>query len=137
MCGLTGFWQKCGGREEDFRQQLLRMTSTLTHRGPDDSGTWLDAATGVALGFRRLSVLDLSPAGHQPMHSADGRFVIVFNGEIYNFRDLSERARRAHGHQFRGHSDTEVILAGCSEWGPEAAIPRLWGMFALVDLGSA
>ena len=106
------------------------MADTLTHRGPDDSGAWVDPNAGIALGFRRLAILDLSPTGHQPMHSADSRYVLIFNGEIYNYREL--RVELEHlGCRFRGTSDTEVILAGCSMWGVEATLPRLWGMFAI------
>ena len=113
-----------------MRADVARMAATLTHRGPDDNGAWVDAGAGIAFGFTRLAIIDVSPTGHQPMHSADGRFVIIFNGEIYNFRELRAELV-AHGHQFRGSSDTEVILAGCSEWGAEATVPRLWGMFAI------
>jgi asparagine synthase (glutamine-hydrolysing) len=130
VCGLTGVWQRGGDDPGALSERVAAMTGRLVHRGPDDSGTWVDAAAGVGLGFRRLSILDLSSAGHQPMHSPDGRFAIVHNGETYNFRDLRAELE-ARGHRFRGHSDTEVILAACCEWGPEAAIPRLWGMFAL------
>lgn len=106
------------------------MAATLVHRGPDDEGVWVDAGAGVALAFRRLAILDLSPAGHQPMVSGDGRFAIVFNGEIYNFRDLRAELE-GRGRSFRGTSDTEVILEAASTWGPEETVPRLWGMFAL------
>jgi asparagine synthase (glutamine-hydrolysing) len=105
------------------------MAATLHHRGPDDAGTWVDPADGVALGHRRLSVLDLSPLGHQPMHSASGRYVIVFNGEIYNFRALRAELELA-GHSFRGRSDTEVMLAAITEWGLQRALLHFNGMFA-------
>lgn len=107
------------------------MASTLTHRGPDDSGEWCDPAAGVAFGFRRLSIIDLSPAGHQPMISASGRYVIVFNGEIYNFsriRKVLEDQNNAL--TFRGHSDTEVILAAIETWGVHRAVQQFIGMFA-------
>lgn len=106
------------------------MSDTLLHRGPDDEGSWVDEAAGVALGFRRLSIIDLSPEGHQPMTSADGRYVVIFNGEIYNFREL-RRELDAYGHSFRGHSDTEVMLAAFTEWGFERAVKLFNGMFAL------
>jgi asparagine synthase (glutamine-hydrolysing) len=106
------------------------MGRPLVHRGPDDEGVWQDRAAGVALAFRRLSILDLSASGHQPMMSHDGRYVIVFNGEVYNHRELRDELRR-DGATFRGTSDTEVILAGAVAWGMEATVPRLWGMFAL------
>ena len=107
-----------------------RMTDTLVHRGPDDAGVWIDGDAGIALGFRRLSILDLSPAGHQPMVSSDGRYVVVFNGEIYNHPDLRE-ALLERGAAFEGHSDTEVILESTIRWGFEATLERLWGMFAI------
>ena len=130
MCGLAGLWHRDGVSEDDLRDRLNRMTATLVHRGPDDAGVWLDAASGAGLGFRRLSILDVTPSGHQPMESHDGRFVIAFNGEIYNFADLKAELTKA-GEAFRGSSDTEVILGAASRWGAEVAIPRLWGMFAI------
>jgi asparagine synthase (glutamine-hydrolysing) len=105
------------------------MTDRLVHRGPDDSGVWVDAEPGIALGFRRLAIVDLSPAGHQPMVSPDGRYVIVFNGEVYNFKEL-RKDLESRGHDFRSHSDTEVILQAVSEWGLEAAVKKFVGMFA-------
>lgn len=106
------------------------MAATLVHRGPDDHGVWVDPAVGLALGFRRLSIVDLSETGHQPMVSSDHRFVIVFNGEIYNHADV-RRDLVGRGHRFRGSSDTEVILEAVSAWGFEATLPRLNGMFAI------
>lgn len=131
MCGLTGFWEKAPRSEtsEEIAARLVRMTSTLEHRGPDDSGSWLDLDAGVGLGFRRLSIVDLSPLGHQPMASESGRYVIVFNGEVYNFASLREELEGS-GHRFRGHSDTEIMLAAFEQWGVEAAVRRFVGMFA-------
>ncbi len=130
MCGLTGYWESKGESETVLRRQVKQMAETLSHRGPDDSGLWVDPVVGIAFGFRRLSIIDLSPNGHQPMHSADGRYVIIFNGEIYNYLELRKGLEQL-GRSFRGNSDTEVILEGCSAWGTESIIPRLWGMFAI------
>ncbi len=128
MCGIAGFW---GGAAAGGEQAttLRRMTDAIRHRGPDDEGQWLDAERGVALGHRRLSILDLSPEGHQPMVSAGGRFVIVFNGEIYNFAEL-RREEEARGARFRGHSDTEIMLAVIERLGLVEATKRFAGMFA-------
>jgi asparagine synthase (glutamine-hydrolysing) len=104
------------------------MTDAVRHRGPDDAGQWIDAAAGVALGHRRLSVLDLSPAGSQPMKSSSGRFVVVFNGEIYNHLELRDKLPPI---AWRGHSDTETLLAGIEQWGLEATLRMSVGMFAL------
>lgn len=106
------------------------MSDTLVHRGPDDEGSFVDEAAGLALGFRRLSIIDLSPEGHQPMTSKDGRHVLIFNGEIYNFQELRRELEKL-GHHWRGHSDTEVMLAAFTEWGFEPAIKLFNGMFAL------
>ena len=106
------------------------MVAPLAHRGPDDEGVWVDEAAGVALGFRRLAIIDLSPSGHQPMASTSGRFQLVFNGEIYNFCEL-RRQLQQYGHSFKGHSDTEVILAAFDQWGVREAISRSIGMFAM------
>src|SRR4051812_34802462 len=114
MCGIAGFWSQ---RPDRANAAVLRdMTDQLAHRGPDDSGAWCDEAAGVSLGHRRLSIVDLSPLGHQPMVATSGRYHIVFNGEIYNFLEL-RRELEAAGDTFRGHSDTEVMLAAISRWG--------------------
>ena len=105
------------------------MADELAHRGPDDSGLWVDATAGIALGFRRLAVVDLSPTGSQPMVSGSGRYVMVFNGEVYNFQELRKELE-PKGHIFRGHSDTEVMLASIEEWGLNAAVKKFTGMFA-------
>lgn len=132
MCGLTGFWAL-----ERLAQPLdvaaRRMADTLVHRGPDDAGVWVDEAAGLALGHRRLAILDLSPAGHQPMVSSSGRYVIAFNGEIYNHPDLRTELEKlgAGGTAWRGHSDTETLLAAFEAWGIEPTLRRLVGMFAI------
>ncbi len=130
MCGIAGFIDATVATSgERLLAQARSMASTLSHRGPDAADAWADGGAGVALGHRRLSIQDLSPAGNQPMHSADGRYVIVFNGEIYNFRDLQQELAGL-GHAFRGHSDTEVLLAAIVQWGLPETLPRLLGMFA-------
>ena len=106
-----------------------RMTDALVHRGPDDFGVWTNDKTGVALGHRRLSIQDLSSEGHQPMASACGRFLISYNGEVYNFNELRTQLEH-HGFQFRGHSDTEVLLGAITEWGLEKSLEKIIGMFA-------
>ncbi len=108
---------------------VTRMTDTLALRGPDDGGVWVDPRSGIALGHRRLSILDLSPLGHQPMVSASGRTVISFNGEIFNFQEIRAELQ-SEGRQLRGHSDTEVLLEACEIWGVEKCITRCIGMFA-------
>ncbi len=133
MCGIAGFLD--AGRQlskDAARTVVTRMTRQLAHRGPDDEGVWTDAAAGVALGHRRLAILDLSPLGHQPMVSATGRYVLVFNGEVYNFAGL-RAALESDGSapDFRGGSDTEVMLACVERWGLEASLRRFNGMFAL------
>lgn len=130
MCGIAGFFALPHAQPADrMTQTVTAMTDAIVRRGPDDAGAWVDAAQGVALGHRRLSILDLSPLGHQPMSSANGRFVMVFNGEIYNFQALRTELE-AHGHSWRGHSDTEVMLAAFCQWGIEKATQRFNGMFA-------
>ena len=129
MCGLAGFLDARPRPDDLLRREAAAMADTLAHRGPDDRGEWADGAAGVALGFRRLAVVDLSPDGRQPMRSRSGRFVIAFNGEVYNHLEL-RRALRAAGVCFRGHSDTEVMLAAFERWGVEAAVRRFVGMFA-------
>ncbi len=130
MCGLSGVWQPAGGREDELAARARAMAAALAHRGPDDEGAFVDAPAGFAVGFRRLAIVDLTPGGHQPMASADGRFVIALNGEIYNYRDV-RTALEAEGIRFRSASDTEVALEAIGAWGVDAALPRLWGMFAL------
>jgi len=130
VCGITGLLdQAASSSSERMRATVSKMTESLSHRGPDDRGVWEDSAGGVALGQRRLSIVDLSLAGHQPMVSANGRFVIVYNGEVYNHNDSRPELNEL-GVSFRGTSDTEVILEACAAWPLEKVLPRLNGMFA-------
>jgi asparagine synthase (glutamine-hydrolysing) len=130
MCGIAGFWAH-QGLSDSARSSLKAMTDAIIHRGPDDGGGWFDDACGIALGSRRLAIVDLSPAGHQPMASASGRYVIVYNGEIYNHTDLRlEIDALGDAPTWRGHSDTEVLLAALDRWGIEPTLRRLNGMFA-------
>ena len=131
MCGLAGMLLPAPATgQAALEQQARRMGDAMVHRGPDDSGVWADASAGIALSHRRLSILDLSPLGHQPMTSADGRYVLAYNGEVYNFAELRVELE-ALGHAFRGHSDTEVLLAAITAWGLDATLQRSNGMFAL------
>src|SRR4051812_39826634 len=116
MCGIAGVLNLSTAARSTLERDALAMAGSLAHRGPDDHGLWTDLDAGVALTHRRLSIVDLSPAGHQPMISADGRFVISFNGEIYNFRELRPELE-ARGITFRGHSDTEVMLEAFAVYG--------------------
>jgi asparagine synthase (glutamine-hydrolysing) len=153
MCGLTGFWQPTTFSADASQAIAEKMADRIAHRGPDDTGVWVDEVAGIALIHRRLSILDLSPAGHQPMVSPSGRFVIAFNGEIYNHlemrRELEKTARppltlalspegqgcdvegEGVGPLWRGHSDTETLLAGFEAWGIEATLKKTVGMFAI------
>jgi asparagine synthase (glutamine-hydrolysing) len=130
MCGITGFVDLRAERTAgDLSEIATRMATQLLHRGPDDSGAWVEAETGVALGFRRLAIIDLTPTGAQPMVSADRRFVLVFNGEIYNHHELRGDLERA-GISLRGRSDSEVLLEFAARFGPAETLRRANGMFA-------
>lgn len=132
MCGIAGFWGVAAPAGE-LVPILERMARALDHRGPDSSGTWCLPEQGLGFAHTRLAIVDLSPAGHQPMHSADGRLTVTYNGEIYNFPQLRQELDQA-GHTpaggWRGHCDTEVLLAAVQAWGLEAALGRFVGMFA-------
>ncbi|MGB6566303.1 MAG: asparagine synthase (glutamine-hydrolyzing), partial [Xanthobacteraceae bacterium] len=130
MCGIAGFVAAspiAGGDSETIAE---RMAASLSHRGPDDQGIWRDDEAGAVLVHRRLSIIDLSPAGHQPMVSADGRFVISYNGEVYSYQSIAAELA-ASGHKFRGHSDTEVMVESFAVNGIEPTLKRLIGMFAI------
>ncbi|MDD9916137.1 MAG: asparagine synthase (glutamine-hydrolyzing) [Rhodospirillaceae bacterium] len=130
MCGIAGFLDlKRQTDAQSLASQAEAMGGAQIHRGPDSGGVWTDEAAGIALSFRRLAIIDLSPAGDQPMVSASGRHVLIFNGEIYNFKELRADLEAA-GHRFRGDSDTEAMLEGFAAWGIEATVARLIGMFA-------
>ena len=132
MCGITGFITAGSPFSSvEMERVLATMTDTIIHRGPDDGGSWSDAEAGVWLGHRRLAIVDLSPAGHQPMQSASGRYMIAFNGEIYNHLSLRQVLETAgQSPSWRGHSDTETLLAGFDAWGVQGTVERAVGMFA-------
>jgi asparagine synthase (glutamine-hydrolysing) len=130
MCGIAGVLDLRGGAGERLERAARAMNDSLAHRGPDDQGVWSDAAVGIALAHRRLSIVDLSPAGHQPMVSACGRFIMIYNGEVYNKDELKPELE-ARGIRFRGHSDTEVMLEAFAASGVEPTVKRLIGMFTI------
>jgi asparagine synthase (glutamine-hydrolysing) len=130
VCGIAGFIDDSGAGAGELEAPVLRMAVAIAHRGPDDAGAWVDERCGVALGHHRLTILELSPLGHQPMTSANGRFVVSYNGEIYNYRDLEAELTQRGAH-FRGQSDTEVLLAAVEEWGFAPTLKRFNGMFAI------
>ena len=132
MCGIAGFLELKVARKAAALEAIgLAMGERIAHRGPDDCGVWSDPAAGICLSHRRLSIIDLSPAGHQPMISHDGRYVIVFNGEIYNHHDLRRKLEsRAELASWRGRSDTEVLLEAIAQLGLDAALREATGMFA-------
>lgn len=130
MCGIAGIFLHPEKSDPRKLATIAQLTATLQHRGPDASGTWIDAEGGIALGHRRLSIVDLSEAGKQPMLSRDKNLVMSFNGEVYNFAELRRTLEKSH-HRFRGHSDSEVMLATFESFGIEASLPQFSGMFAL------
>jgi asparagine synthase (glutamine-hydrolysing) len=131
MCGITGLVPAPNNHRSDLSQLVQKMAAQIHTRGPDDFGVWQDPQTGSTLGHRRLAIVDLSPAGHQPMASHNGRFHIAFNGEIYNHLDLRQKLCAEVGDiHWRGHSDTETLLAAIAQWGNEKTLQQLVGMFA-------
>ena len=132
MCGVSGIFSNPGLGEQKLEAAVTAMCNTIAHRGPDDSGSWMDVDAGLALGHRRLAIVDLSAAGHQPMQSACERFVIAFNGEIYNHLDLRKQLDQSSvAPAWRGHADTETLLAAFSAWGIERTLEAANGMFAI------
>jgi asparagine synthase (glutamine-hydrolysing) len=130
MCGIAGIYAPHRAGDSRVRDIVLAMTQSIRHRGPDHGDVWTSLEKGVCLGYRRLAILDLSADGNQPMHSEDGRYTIVFNGEIYNFIELREQLESS-GARFRGHSDTEVLLSAIATWGFERALESTAGMYAV------
>ena len=133
MCGIAGVWRIGGATEPSLLASVRAMTDAIAHRGPDGEGQWTDPEAGMALGHRRLSIIDLSPTGHQPMLSADGRFVITYNGEIYNYREIAAELAMS----FRGTSDTEVLVEAIARYGIEGALKRVNGIFAFAAFDRA
>ncbi len=135
MCGIAGMIDWRAATSEDALRAIGEaMNESLLHRGPDGGAVWTDAAGGAMLAQRRLAIIDLSPGGAQPMLSADRRFVITFNGEIYNYREIRSELAAA-GRALRSDSDTEVLLEACALWGVAAAVERTIGMFAFGAMG--
>ena len=128
MCGITGIFGNL--KKDNLKKSVQTMSATLTHRGPDDHGIWVNNKDGVAFGHQRLSIMDLSFAGHQPMASPCKRFVVVFNGEIYNHLQIRKKLNK-HKQDWRGHSDTETLVSAFSQWGIEKTLDQLTGMFAI------
>jgi len=126
MCGIAGLWRLDGGRPTELAAQSRAMTDAIAYRGPDGDGHWSDPAAGIALGHRRLAIVDLTPTGLQPMSSADGRFVITYNGELYNRAEMAAELDRP----WRGTSDTEVLLEAIAAFGIDGALDRANGLFA-------
>ena len=129
MCGIAGVLDPTSARDR-LERNAIAMSDSIAYRGPDDHGLWSDPEAGIALTHRRLSIVDLSPAGHQPMVSADGRFIITYNGEVYNFQEMRPELE-ARGIRFRGHSDTEVMLEAFAAFGIATTVKRLIGMFTI------
>lgn len=134
MCGIVGYINKKGFSSSDqLHDTVVRMARSIQHRGPDSEGSWIDSESQIAMAHRRLAILDLSVEGHQPMRSQNGRYMIVFNGEIYNYKKLRSELELKHTEivrQLRGNSDTEIILACIEVWGLETAVQRFVGMFS-------
>jgi asparagine synthase (glutamine-hydrolysing) len=130
MCGITGFLEPAARPPAELLAAVEAMSAALQHRGPDDAGHFIDGPAGLALGFRRLSIIDLTATGHQPMASPDGRYVIIFNGELYNYREIKSALEQEGVGGWRGRSDTEIMLAALGRWGIDRALAAFNGMFA-------
>ncbi|MBV9589964.1 MAG: asparagine synthetase B, partial [Hyphomicrobiales bacterium] len=130
MCGIVGILLFPNGADPRRLAPVETMAEALRHRGPDSGSAWMDREAGIALGHRRLAIVDLSEAGRQPMFSASERLVMTYNGEIYNFAEIRKELED-QGHRFRGHSDSEVMLASFEKYGIEASLTRFAGMFAV------
>ena len=135
MCGIAGIVQSHPKSTDQLQSIAVNMGAAIAYRGPDAAGVWLEAQLGFAVAHQRLAILDLTPAGHQPMHSASGRYVIAFNGEIYNHQQL-RRSLESTGQapSWHGHSDTETLLAAIESWGLAATLRQATGMWALALL---
>src|SRR3954467_2860086 len=132
MCGIAGFVGGKWSSEAEQTRTLAAMATSIRHRGPDHSAVWLDVEPRVGFAFNRLAIIDLSPAGNQPMHSHTGRYVVVYNGEIYNHQELRKQLEEeGQAPNWVGHSDTETLLAAIEAWGIRKALQRSVGMFAL------
>ncbi|MDX1737094.1 MAG: asparagine synthetase B, partial [Alphaproteobacteria bacterium] len=132
MCGFAGFIDVSLNRNQrELENTALAMGEAIAYRGPDAAQAWADPDQGITLVHRRLSIIDLSPAGNQPMASSCGRFIMVYNGEVYNAEDLRKELIALGRSEYRGHSDTEVILEGFAVWGIKETIQKLIGMFSL------
>ena len=130
MCGIVGYWNKSNNLNIDLlNENVSNMAKTLHHRGPDDTGVWVDPSSGIALGHRRLSIIDISDLGHQPMFSSNGRFVISYNGEVYNYNQI-RYILESKKYIFKSNSDTEVLLASFEEWGIKESLKKFNGMFS-------
>ena len=133
MCGIAGLWHLAGASAEKLAAQSRAMTDAIAYRGPDGDGHWCDAEAGIGLGHRRLAIIDLTPAGLQPMTSHDGRIVITYNGELYNRAEMAAELDRP----WRGTSDTEVLLEATAAFGIEGALARANGLFAFAAFDRA
>ncbi len=130
MCGIAGFWQPKENNKGALKEIIIDMINPISHRGPDDSGFYVDTNSGIALGNKRLSIIDLSANGHLPMESFSKRYIIVYNGEVYNYKELKKELINKFDIKFKSTSDTEVILAGFEVWGIEETLKKCNGMFA-------